>query len=205
MQRRVGLYVRVSTKGTKQTVDNQLRELKGVAKRNNWNIVAIHSDQISGAKGRDERPGLDALLKSVARSEIDMVAAWSVDRIGRSLIDLVSFLNELRSKRVDLYLHQQGLDTTTPAGRALFQVLGIFAEFERSIIRERVMAGLARAREQGKRFGRPRIAPEVEAQIREARKSGTGIRQAARDFGVGISVVQRIDRERRKRGPRKAV
>ncbi len=100
---------------------------------------------LSGAKGRDQRPGLDALLKAVTRREVDLVAAWSVDRLGRSLTDLLGLLTELHAKGVDLYLHQQGLDTSTPSGRAMFQMMGVFAEFERAMIRERVMAGLARA------------------------------------------------------------
>ncbi len=118
-------------------------------------VVAVFEDEgISGAKGRDVRPGFDALMKAVARREIDMVAAWSVDRLGRSLMDLLAFLRDLHAKGVDLFLHQQGLDTTTPSGRAMFQMLGVFAEFERAMIRERVMAGLARARSEGKQLGR---------------------------------------------------
>lgn len=193
MQKRVALYLRVSTtKG--QTVRNQERELRAVAKRHGWNVVAIHADEgISGAKGRDGRPGLDALLKSVARKEIDLVAAWSVDRLGRSLQDLVSFLNELHAKQVDLYLHQQGLDTTTPAGKAMFQVMGVFAEFERAIIRERIKSGLARAKADGRKLGRPRVSAEVEERIRAARKAGLGIRKVAKTLGVGVSVVQRLE------------
>ena len=104
-----------------------------------------------------DRPALDALLKAVARREVDMVAAWSVDRFGRSLTDLLDLLRELHAKGVDLFLHQQGLDTSTPSGRAMFQMMGVFAEFERAMIRERVLAGLARAKEQGTRLGRRRI------------------------------------------------
>ena len=144
--KQVGLYVRTST-ANGQTTRNQERELKEAAKRHGWHIAAVYRDQgISGAKGRDERPGFDRLLQAVARREIDMIAAWSVDRLGRSLTDLVAVLQELHAKGVDLYLHQQGLDTSTPSGRAMFQMLGVFAEFERAIIRERVMAGLTRGR-----------------------------------------------------------
>jgi DNA invertase Pin-like site-specific DNA recombinase len=104
--------------------------------------VATYEDAgVSGAKGRDERPGFDQLMKAVARREIDMVAAWSVDRLGRSLTDLLAFLTDLHAKGVDLFLHQQGLDTSTPSGRAMFQMLGVFAEFEWAMIRERVMTG----------------------------------------------------------------
>ena len=113
-------------------------------------MIQIYKDEgVSGAKGRDKRPGLDAMMKGVNRKEFDMVAAWSVDRLGRSLTDLLSILQGLHEKGVGLFLHQQGLDTTTSAGKAMFQMLGVFAEFERGIIRERVNAGLARARANG--------------------------------------------------------
>src|SRR4029077_9997850 len=142
--KRVALYLRVST--GEQTTRNQRRELRAVAERHGWNLVATYEDAgVSGVKGRDDRPGYDELMKAVARREIDLVAAWSVDRLGRSLTHLLTFLTELHAKGVDLFLHQQGLDTTTPSGRAMFQMLGVFAEFERAIIRERVIAGLARA------------------------------------------------------------
>ena len=147
--KRVALYVRVST--DHQTIKNQERELEAVAERHGWQVVAVFKDQgISGAKGRDGRPGLDKLLQAVARKEFDLVAAWSVDRLGRSLLDLVQVLQELHGKGIDLYLHQQGIDTTTPSGKAMFQMMGVFAEFERSMIHERVMAGLARAKAEGK-------------------------------------------------------
>ena len=154
--KRVALYVRVST--DHQSVRNQEIELQAVAERHGWTVVTVFKDQgISGAKGRDQRPGFDKLLKAVARREFDMVAAWSVDRLGRSLIDLVGVLQELHAKRVDLYLHQQGIDTTTPSGKAMFQMMGVFAEFEHAMIRERVMSGLARAREEGTKLGRRSI------------------------------------------------
>ena len=150
---------------------------------------------ISGAKGRDERPGLDALLKAVTRREFDMVAAWSVDRLGRSLTDLLDVLGELHAAGVGLYLHQQGLDTTTPSGRAMFQMMGVFAEFERAIIRERVMAGLARARAEGTKLGRRHIEdadPGKARAIGAALAAKTGVRRIARDLGVGVGTVIRI-------------
>ncbi len=135
--RNVALYARVSTDG--QSTENQLRELRAAIARHGWSIVAEYVDHsISGAKGRKDRPQFDALLHAVARKEFDMVAAWSVDRLGRSLQDLVSFLGDLQCKKVDLYLHQQALDTSTPSGKAMFGMLGVFAEFERAIIQERV-------------------------------------------------------------------
>ena len=121
-----------------------------------------------------------------------MVAAWSVDRLGRSLQDLITFLGELSGKHVDLYLHQQGLDTSTPAGRAMFQMLGVFAEFERAMIRERVNAGLARAKAQGKRLGRPPVAPMVADRVRRARGKGLSVRAIAAKYDLGLATVQRI-------------
>jgi DNA invertase Pin-like site-specific DNA recombinase len=189
--KRVALYLRCST--DEQTTDNQRRELQAVAERHGWHIAKVFSDEgISGAKGRDQRPGLDAMLKAVARREVDLVAAWSVDRLGRSLQDLVAMLAELHSKRVDLYLHQQGLDTTTPSGKAMFGMLGVFAEFERAMIQERVKAGMARARAEGEAMGRPKIAAEVEQAIREALQTGRGIISTAKAHRVGVSAVQRV-------------
>jgi hypothetical protein len=118
--------------------------------------------------------------------------AWSVDRLGRSLQDLVTLLGEVHAKSIDLYLYQQGIDTTTPAGKALFQMMGVFAEFEHAMIRERVNAGLARARASGKRLGRPRVGDAIEAEIRAALASGKGMREIARELKVGTSTVQRV-------------
>ncbi len=147
---------------------------------------------ISGAKGRDQRPAFDRLCRAATRREVDVVMAWSVDRLGRSLQDLVAFLGDLQASDVDLYLHQQGVDTTTPGGRALFQMMGVFAEFERAMMRDRIKAGLARARAQGKRLGRPPVPPEVEQAIRDARAEGKGMLKIGRELGVGTATVQRV-------------
>ena len=159
--KRAVLYLRVST--IKQTTANQERELRQVAERMGCEVVKVYKDHgISGVKRRDRRPAFDAMCRDATKRQFDVILAWSVDRLGRSLQDLVSFLSELHALRIALYLHQQGLDTTTPAGKAMFQMMGVFAEFERAMIQERVRAGLARARSEGKRLGRPRIAPELE-------------------------------------------
>jgi DNA invertase Pin-like site-specific DNA recombinase len=188
----VAIYTRVSTGS--QTTENQLRELKTVAERHGWQVVAKFTDEgISGAKGRDQRPGLNSLMEGVMRRDFDKVMAWSVDRLGRSLSDLLSVMGELKAKGVDLYLHQQSLDTSTPAGKAMFQMLGVFSEFEREIIRERVNSGLARAKAQGKKLGRPRRdTPKRLAAIRKLRKRGVGINKIASKLGIGVSVVQRV-------------
>ena len=196
--KRVAFYLRVSTLNG-QTTENQLLELQSVAVRSQWTVVATFQDAgISGAKGRDQRPGLDALMRGVTRREFDLVAAWSVDRIGRSLQHLVSFLADLHAKSIDLYLHVQGIDTTTPTGRAMFQLLGVFGELERAIIRERILAGMARARVRGTRSGKPigrqRIGPEKERGIRESLLSGNGVIKTARLVGCGVGTVERVKR-----------
>jgi DNA invertase Pin-like site-specific DNA recombinase len=200
MQKRVAIYARVSTDG--QTVENQICELDEVAKRCGWQVVATYVDRgISGTKGREGRPEFDALLKAITRREIDMVAAWSVDRLGRSLQHLVPFLCDLQAKGVDLFLLKQGLDTSTPSGRAMFQMLGVFAEFEAAMIKDRVRAGLARAKRKGTKsgrpIGRPKLDPGREAAVRRALTAGTGILKVAKTVGVGTGTVARIACEMR--------
>jgi DNA invertase Pin-like site-specific DNA recombinase len=199
--KRVGLYLRVST--DEQTVENQRSGLaETIGRRPGWLVVDEFVDNgVSGAKGRDKRPCFDRLLKAATRREIDVVAAWSVDRLGRSLQHLVGFLEELDAAGCGLYLHQQALDTTTPSGRAMFQMCGVFAEFERAMIRSRVKAGMARARIHGTKSGkpigqRPLSRPKVEA-IRVELQKGTGVVKTARLCGTGVSAVQRIKREMR--------
>jgi DNA invertase Pin-like site-specific DNA recombinase len=192
---RAALYARVST--DKQTTENQLRELRQSAERLGWTVVGEFVDKgISGANGRKDRPQLDALLKGVARKDFDVVAAWSVDRLGRSLIDLVNMLQELHSTGVDLYLQQQGINTTMPAGKALFGMMGVFAEFERGMIQERVRAGMARAKAKGTKsgnaIGRPLVSAKVEDRVKELRSQGLGMLKIATQAGCGVSVVQRV-------------
>lgn len=188
---RVALYLRVSTDG--QTTEHQRRELEARAVLAGWNVVKVYEDAgISGAKGRDKRPAFDALLKDATRRKFDMVAAWSVDRLGRSLQDLLGFLAELQGSGAGLYLHQQALDTTTPAGRAMFQMVGVFAEFERSMIQARVRAGLATAKAKGVKLGRPTVGSDAESQIRELLAHGVGQVKTAKTVGVGVSTVRRV-------------
>jgi len=193
--RRCALYVRVST--DHQSTRNQELELGQVAERTGRQIVKTYQAHgISGAKGRDKRPAFDRLCRDAARREFDMVMACSVNRLGRSLQDLVGFLSELHALGIDLFLHQQGLDTTTPAGKAMFQMLGVFAEFERTMIQERVKAGMARAVERGTKSGRPIGRPSVpegtRLAIRAAYKAGgIGMRGVAEKFGVSAETVRR--------------
>lgn len=191
--KKAAIYVRVST--DQQTIKNQVLILTEVARRSGWEVVQVFADEgISGATGRDKRPGFDALLKAVARHEVDIVAAFAVDRLGRSLSDLVGFLSEIQARGCDLYLHQQAIDTSTPAGRMLFQLLGVFAEFERAIIASRVIAGQARARANGVKFGRPPLPPNRVEKVRRALADGRSIRAVAKAAGVSTATVQRVKR-----------
>ncbi len=191
---RAALYLRVST--SDQTTENQERELRAGAARMGYEIVGVYTDHaISGGKGGDKRPAFDRLHKDASRRKFDLVMAWSVDRLGRSLQHLVAFLEHLRECKIDLFLHQQGLDTTTSGGRMMFGMLSVFAEFERAIIRERVLAGMKRAKERGtksgKAIGRP-IPERTRNAIRDAYNArGKGLREVARQFDVGVETVRR--------------
>ena len=193
MSKRVAIYTRISTADGQQTIDNQLRDLHLAAERMGWEITHHYSDEgISGAKGRDRRPGLDAMLKGIARKEFEMVAAWSVCRLGRSLQHLISLLGDLNSKNVDLYLHVQALDTSTPSGRAMFQMLGVFSEFERAMISERVKSSLARLREQGKVLGRKPLDPRTVEKIKTSLAQGISINATAKTLKIGVATVHRL-------------
>ena len=192
MENRCAIYTRVSTDD--QTTQNQILELKEIAQRKGLTVVSEFTDEgVSGAKGRDKRTGFDNLIKGAIKKDFDTILVWSVDRLGRSLQDLVSFLNEIHSVDCDLYIHQSGIDTSTPAGRAMFQMCGIFAELERSIIRERVIAGQKRAKAEGKHIGRPSNLNEgLIHSIKYMREQGVGIRKIAKDLKVGISTVYKV-------------
>ncbi len=192
---RAAIYLRVST--GEQTVQNQRRDLEAAAAQRGWEVVATYADEgISGSKERDKRPGLDGMLKDATRGRFDVAMCWAVDRMGRSLPDLIATMQELHGAKVDLFLHQQAIDTTTPAGRAMFGMMGVFAEFERSMIVARVKAGMDRAkaapRKGAKAIGRPKVANTTEAAIRDHLVAGMGVGKAARTVGVGVSTVQRV-------------
>jgi DNA invertase Pin-like site-specific DNA recombinase len=191
MSKRVAFYLRVSTDG--QTTDNQRLELEKVAKQRDWEIVTVFDDNgVSGSKGREHRKQFDEMIKDATRGKFDLVAAWSVDRLGRSLQDLVNFMSELHAVGCDLYLHQQGVDSTTPAGKAMFGMCGVFAEFERTMIQERVKAGLERARAMGKRIGRPKISDRKRERIIEAHGNGLSRRKISKEVGVSYGTVHNV-------------
>lgn len=191
--KRCGIYLRVSQDS--QTTANQFHILQEVAERSGWTIVQVFEDHgISGAKGRDKRPGYDSLLKAVSRRQIDIVAAWSVDRLGRSLQELVSFLADIQARGCDLYLHQQAVDTSTPSGKMLYQLAAVFAEFERAMVTSRINASLDRARARGVRLGRPPIAPIDLDPVRKRLLQGQSIRVIAHATGFSTATVQRVKR-----------
>jgi DNA invertase Pin-like site-specific DNA recombinase len=189
--KRAAIYLRVSTDG--QTTENQRRELVQVAAVAGWDVVEFYEDAgISGAKGRDKRPSFDRLCNDATKRRFDVVMTWSVDRLGRSLQDLVNFLGDLKALKVDLFILKQGLDTTTPTGEAMFQMVGVFAQFERAMIRERVNAGLARAKAQGKTLGRPKMDSRIKAAIQRGKADGMSIRAIAAKVGVSVGAVHKV-------------
>ena len=192
MTNRCVIYTRVSTDN--QTTENQLMELKRVVELKGLTIIDTFTDEgISGAKGRDKRTGFDNLIKGAVKKEFDTILVWSVDRLGRSLQDLVSFLNEIHSVGCDLYIHQSGIDTSTPSGKMMFQMCGVFAEFERGMIRERVISGQNRAKSQGKHIGRPTNLNEgLTHSIKYMKEQGVGIRKIAKELKVGVSTVYKV-------------
>jgi DNA invertase Pin-like site-specific DNA recombinase len=193
--KRAVLYLRVSK--TDQTIDNQRIELERVAAAKGWKIIATFKDEgISGAFGREVRAQYDSMLKQGVQAKFDVVLAWDVSRLSRSLVDLVTTLDELHACGIDLYLHQQAIDTTTPAGKAMFQMCGVFAEFERGILSERVKAGLNRARQEGKILGRPMKLANVK-KLLEARQRGSTIRQIAEENNLSVGKVHKVLNEMR--------
>ena len=188
--KRAVLYLRVSK--NEQTIENQRIELDRVAAAKGWKVIATFKDEgVSGAFGREVRAQYDLMLKQGIQAKFDVVLAWDVSRLSRSLVDLVTTLDELHACGIDLYLHQQAIDTTTPAGKAMFQMCGVFAEFERGILGERVKAGLNRARAEGKLLGRPIKLANIKA-ILEDRKEGKTIRAIAAEQNLSLGKVHKI-------------
>ena len=193
MNNKAVIYSRVSTTNG-QTVDNQLNVLREVAEKKGLEIVKEISDEgISGAKGRDEREGFDELIKGSIKREWDIILCWDVSRLSRSLKHLVSFLDDIHSAKCDLYIHQSGIDTTTASGKMMFQMIGIFSEFERSMIRERVIAGQQRAKSEGKHIGRPtNVNDGIITAVYQLRQNNVPISRIAKDLQIGVGTVYKI-------------
>lgn len=192
--KRAAIYLRVST--DEQTTQNQRLALEAAAERRGWAVARTYEDAgVSGAKGRDQRPGLDAAMKDATRRRFDVLMVWSVDRLGRSTAGVAAALDELQVAGVAIYADKEAMDATTPHGRAMLQMAAVFAELERAMVRERVNAGLARAKAQGKTLGRPKVAEGTEGAIRARLAAGEGMVKVAKALGVGVSTVQRVRRE----------
>lgn len=184
-------YARVSTQ--QQCVDNQFVVLRDVAKRNGWNIVKEYSDSMSGTKGRDKRIAFDNMIKSAMRKEVDGIMFWSIDRASRSLQHLVEMMNELKSKNIHMYFHQQNIDSTTPSGTAMVQMAGVFAQFESAMVRERVLMSHEKARLEGKTIGRPsQITEDVVKNVCYLKSKGIGIKRIAKEVSIGVGTVYKI-------------
>ncbi|MDA8860685.1 recombinase family protein [Planktomarina temperata] len=189
---RVAIYGRVST--SEQTTDNQINFLQEIVSRNGWELVQTYVDEgISGTKGRDKRPEFDRLCKDMVRRKFNRILVWDISRLGRSLQHLVEFLNEVQSVNCHLYIHQSGLDTSTPSGRMMFQMVGVFSEFERSMISERVKLSLLRAKKEGRKLGRPKkISDATETLILEDFKTGSTKSAIALKHKISRMSVSRI-------------
>jgi DNA invertase Pin-like site-specific DNA recombinase len=190
--KRAILYGRVSTSDGRQSVANQIDELRGVAGRAGWHVVGIYTDEASGSKGPKQRPGFQKVIDAITKRDAQVVAAWSIDRVSRSISDFVNFVQHAQSCGVSLYLHQQNVDSSTPTGFALLSLCSVLAELERALLAERVRAGLNRARAEGKRLGRPTIPEEIEEKVRVELCRGSGIRATSRAIGVSTATVTRI-------------
>ena len=190
MNKRVALYARVST--DKQTCENQLTELREITERMGYIIVQEFIDEgISGVKAR--RPALDLMMKMATQRKFDMIMCWSIDRLGRSLQNLIELLNQLESVRIDLFFHQQAIDTSTPMGKMMFSILGALGAYERELIRERVIAGLQTAKSRGVKLGRPSKMNEgMRNAVQLLRVNGMGIKQIAKELQIGIGTVYSV-------------
>jgi DNA invertase Pin-like site-specific DNA recombinase len=192
---RAAIYLRVST--GEQTVDPQRQALQKILELRGWTLVKEYADEgISGAKARDQRPGFDAMCKAATRREFDIVVAWSIDRISRSLINLITFMNELNAVGVQLYVHQQAFDSMTPSGKLMLQVAGAFAEFERTLIGQRIKIGFARAKARGKQFGKRTIlTPELVQKAVELRAEGKSATEIGKELECAPRSVWRALRK----------
>ena len=190
--KKVSIYARCST--SSQNPQNQINELREIAKRNDWTIVHEYVDSgISGSLGRDKRPEFDKMLKSAMRKDVDLVMFWSIDRASRSLKNLVTMMDDLPAKNVGMYFHQQNIASTTPSGLAMLQMAGVFASFEKAMLKERVLASHARARAEGKTIGRPTaITDGMKNAVKFMREKNTGIKKIAKELGVGVGTVYKV-------------
>lgn len=188
---RVGLYARVSTHD-QQTLPLQLSAMREHADRRGWAVILTVEDVGSGVR---DRPKRDDLIHAARRREIDHILVWRLDRWGRSLVDLITTLQELTALRVGFVSLGEALDLTTPSGRALAGMLAVFAEFERDILRDRVKAGIAQARKEGRPHGRPRTIARHEAEVKRLSREGVSKREIAKRTGISRASVRHLLRD----------
>ena len=186
----VAVYLRVST--SHQTTENQFRELIDVCNRNHWQIVGLYEETISGTKGLDERVELNRMMLDASRKKFDKVVVWSVDRLGRSMKHLITVLSQLDDLGIDVFSFAQGIDTSTTFGKSMFQMVGIFAELENNMRKERQSIGIKRALENGAKFGRKSIITnELVQKVVDLRRKGLSMRGIATQLDVSTTVVQK--------------
>ena len=192
IMKRVAIYARVST--DKQQTSNQVLVLKEIAERSGYNIIQIYEDKgISGSKGREDRPALNKMMKDATHRKFDMVMCWSIDRLGRSISHLIEIMNELNELKIDMFFSQQSIDTTKSSGRMLFSIMGAIGEFEKSLIKERVLAGLDRARKNGTKLGRPsNMTDGLKSAILILKDKGLGVRETCRKPGIGCATYYKV-------------
>ena len=191
MTTKIALYTRVSTASQNDAM--QLDELGSLCERSGWQIVSTYSEKVSGTKAVDERAALKNLLDDARKRHFDKVVVWSVDRLGRNMNHLTSVLQELHDLNINIYAYKQNLDTETTMGRIFWQMMGIFAEMENNLRKERQMAGIRKAQEKGVKFGRPsKINEAVIQSVKLLRERDVPIRQIARQLEIGVGSVYNI-------------
>lgn len=188
---KIAIYARVST--SEQDVQNQLVELRRYCKNRNFEVFKEYSD-VGESGSKENRPEFDRLMQDAQKRLFDAVLVWKLDRFSRSLKHLLNALDSLKSLNIDFICYDQNIDTTSPTGKLLFQIIGAFAEFERDLIRDRVKCGLERAKQKGVRLGRPKL--EVNTyRVRQLRGSGMSLREIGKELGVSYGSVRRILRK----------
>ena len=192
MTKKVALYCRVST--LDQTIDNQLIELRDHCSKMGWEVVKEYADEgLSGTLSRDKRPALNSLIKDAYRKRFDSVVCWDISRIGRSMKELILFLSDMKDRGIGICSVRQGFDTSTSMGEIMFQFVGILSSWEREMIRERTLAGLERAKSEGKTLGRRKVTNDtMTAKIIELRNDKKSIRQIASEVGVSRGTVNNV-------------
>ena len=194
MSKRVALYIRVSTK--EQTTENQRIELLEICRRNNYEVVEIYDETVSGTKDLKDRPELKRLLKEASQKKFEKLIIWSVDRLGRNLKNIIGVLSTLHESGIEVFSYKQGIDTSTTMGRSFMAITGIFAEIENDLRKERQSIGIKRAIAQGAKFGRkPKVNDRIRDEVVTLRSEGMSYRNIGKELGLTATTVQRAYRQ----------